>query len=70
MDFVSSIVNFSDWTFIRTVSNSEASQCALRLSVFNLYVALSRSSAGRDTIRLLRDFDGDMSRKSQSSALL
>lgn len=27
-----------------------------RLSLFNLYVALSRSS-GRDTIRLLRDFD-------------
>lgn len=30
-----------------------------RLSLFNLYVALSRSS-GRSTIRLLRDFDDDM----------
>ncbi|KAI0349340.1 hypothetical protein OH77DRAFT_1377707, partial [Trametes cingulata] len=30
-----------------------------RLSLFNLYVALSRSS-GRDTIRLLRDFDNEM----------
>ena len=29
------------------------------LSLFNLYVALSRTS-GRDTIRLLRDFDDDM----------
>ena len=29
------------------------------LSLFNLYVALSRSS-GRNTIRLLRDFDDDM----------
>ncbi|TFY81855.1 hypothetical protein EWM64_g2158 [Hericium alpestre] len=29
-----------------------------KLSLFNLYVALSRSS-GRDTIRLLRDFDDD-----------
>lgn len=29
------------------------------LSLFNLYVALSRSS-GRDTIQLLRDFDDDM----------
>ena len=28
------------------------------LSLFNLYVALSRSS-GRNTIRLLRDFDDD-----------
>ncbi|KAJ4501177.1 hypothetical protein C8R41DRAFT_749738 [Lentinula lateritia] len=27
-----------------------------KLNLFNLYVALSRSS-GRDTIRLLRDFD-------------
>ncbi|TFK78128.1 hypothetical protein K466DRAFT_463427, partial [Polyporus arcularius HHB13444] len=27
-----------------------------RLTLFNIYVALSRSS-GRDTIRLLRDFD-------------
>ena len=30
-----------------------------KLSLFNLYVALSRSS-GRDSIRLLRDFDDDM----------
>jgi hypothetical protein len=39
------------------------------LSLFNLYVALSRSS-GRDTIRLLRDFDDDMLRKSHEPALL
>jgi hypothetical protein len=39
------------------------------LSLFNLYVALSRSS-GRDTIRLLRDFDDDMFRKSHDPALL
>ena len=30
-----------------------------KLSLFNLYVALSRSS-GRETIRLLRDFDDDI----------
>ena len=29
------------------------------LSLFNLYVSLSRSS-GRETIRLLRDFDDEM----------
>ena len=39
------------------------------LSLFNLYVALSRSS-GRYTIRLLRDFDDDMFRKSHDPALL
>jgi hypothetical protein len=39
------------------------------LSLFNLYVALSRSS-GRDTIRLLRDFDDKMLRKSHEPALL
>jgi hypothetical protein len=39
------------------------------LSLFNLYVALSRSS-GRDTIRLLRDFDDDMFRKFHDPALL
>ncbi|KAJ6532026.1 hypothetical protein B0H19DRAFT_1189676 [Mycena capillaripes] len=32
------------------------------LSLFNLYVALSRSSS-RETIRLLRDFDHDMFQK-------
>jgi hypothetical protein len=36
-----------------------ASPPSSRLSLFNLYVALSRSS-GRSTIRLLRDFDDDM----------
>ena len=30
-----------------------------RLTLFNLYVALSRSS-GRDTIRLLQDFDDEV----------
>jgi ATP-dependent exoDNAse (exonuclease V) alpha subunit len=37
------------------------------LSLFNLYVALSRSS-GRDTIPLLRDFDDDMFKKSHDPA--
>jgi len=36
-----------------------ASPPSARLSLFNLYIALSRSS-GRNTIRLLRDFDDDM----------
>ena len=39
-----------------------------RGSLFNLYVVLSRSS-GRDTIRLLRDFDDEMFRKSHDPAL-
>ena len=39
------------------------------LSLFNLYVALSRS-AGRNTIRLLRDFDDEMFRKSHDAELL
>jgi hypothetical protein len=39
------------------------------LSLFNLYVALSRSS-GRDTIWLLCDFDDDMLKKSHELALL
>ena len=39
------------------------------LSLFNLYVALSRSS-GRDTIRLLRDFDDKMLLKTHDKSLL
>ncbi|KAJ7187077.1 hypothetical protein C8R46DRAFT_880272 [Mycena filopes] len=39
------------------------------LSLFNLYVALSRSS-GRETIRLLRDFDEDMFKKGHDAILL
>ena len=39
------------------------------LDLFNLYVALSRSS-GRETIRLLRDFDDDLFKKSHDPALL
>jgi hypothetical protein len=39
------------------------------LSLFNLYVALSRSS-GRETIRLLRDFDDDLFMKSHDPVLL
>lgn len=39
------------------------------LSLFNLYVALSRSS-GRSTIRLLRDFDNNLFRKSHAPELL
>ena len=39
------------------------------LSLFNLYVALSRSS-GRDTIRLLRDFDDDMFLQAHVAELL
>ena len=38
------------------------------LTLFNLYVALSRSR-GRDTIRLLRDFDDDMFRKAHRPSL-
>jgi hypothetical protein len=38
------------------------------LSLFNLYVALSRSS-GRSTIRLLRDFDESQFKKAHSEAL-
>ncbi|THH18968.1 hypothetical protein EW146_g2114 [Bondarzewia mesenterica] len=40
-----------------------------KLSLFNLYVALSRSS-GRDTIRLLRDFDDEVFMASHDSAVL
>jgi hypothetical protein len=36
-----------------------ASPPSFKLSLFNLYVALSRSS-GRDAIRLLRDFDASL----------
>ncbi|THG94081.1 hypothetical protein EW026_g7317 [Hermanssonia centrifuga] len=39
------------------------------LSLFNLYVALSRSS-GRDTIRLLRDFDDQLFRQAHDPELL
>jgi hypothetical protein len=39
------------------------------LSLFNLYVALSRSS-GRETIRLLRDFDDELFKKSHDVFLL
>lgn len=39
------------------------------LNLFNLYVALSRSS-GRDSIRLLRGFDEKMLKKSHDGALL
>ncbi|CAK5270204.1 unnamed protein product [Mycena citricolor] len=39
------------------------------LSLFNLYVALSRSS-GRETIRLLREFDDKIFRQSHDPALL
>ena len=39
------------------------------LSLFNLYVALSRSS-GRSSIRLLRDFDDSLFKKSQDVALM
>jgi ATP-dependent exoDNAse (exonuclease V) alpha subunit len=39
------------------------------LDLFNLYVVLSRSS-GRETIRLLRDFDDDLFKKSHDPALL
>ena len=38
------------------------------LSLFNFYVALSRSF-GKDTIRLLRDFDDDIFRKSNDPVL-
>jgi hypothetical protein len=39
------------------------------LSLFNLYVALSRSS-GRSTIRLLRDFDDNLFKKPHDMALM
>jgi ATP-dependent exoDNAse (exonuclease V) alpha subunit len=39
------------------------------LGLFNLYVALSRSS-GRESIRLLRDFDDELFKKSHDPALL
>ena len=39
------------------------------LDLFNLYVALSRSS-GRETIRLLRDFDEDLFKQSHDTALM
>ncbi|KAJ7482441.1 hypothetical protein FB451DRAFT_1029725 [Mycena latifolia] len=39
------------------------------LSLFNLYVVLSRSS-GRETIRLLRDFDDTMFQKGHEAELL
>jgi hypothetical protein len=39
------------------------------LTLFNLYVALSRSS-GRSTIRILREFDENMFKKSHSTELL
>ena len=39
------------------------------LSLFNLYVALSRSS-GRSTIRLLRDFDETLFKKSHDPSLM
>ena len=37
--------------------------------LFNLYVALSRSS-GRSTIRLLRDFDDELFKKGHRTELL
>lgn len=40
-----------------------------KLTAFNIYVALSRSS-GRDTIRLLRDFDEDTLKQPPSAKLL
>ncbi|PBK58625.1 hypothetical protein ARMSODRAFT_900263 [Armillaria solidipes] len=40
-----------------------------KMNLFNLYVALSRSS-GRETIRLLRDFDEEMFRKGHDPELL
>jgi ATP-dependent exoDNAse (exonuclease V) alpha subunit len=40
-----------------------------RPNLFNLYVALSRSS-GRETIRLLRDFDASMFKAKHDSDLL
>lgn len=39
------------------------------LTLFNLYVALSRSS-GRDSIRLLRDFDENLFKRSHDTALM
>jgi ATP-dependent exoDNAse (exonuclease V) alpha subunit len=39
------------------------------LSLFNLYVALSRSS-GRSTIRLLQDFDDEVFLRSHDAALM
>ena len=39
------------------------------LNLFNLYVALSRSS-GRETIRLLKDFDDSLFEKQHDAALL
>jgi ATP-dependent exoDNAse (exonuclease V) alpha subunit len=39
------------------------------LDLFNLYVALSRSS-GRESIRLLQDFDNKLFQKSHDSVLL
>ena len=39
------------------------------LNLFNLYVALSRSS-GRDTIRLLRGFDWEIFKKPHDAELL
>ena len=39
------------------------------LDLFNLYVALSHSS-GRESIRLLRDFDDELFKKSHDPALL
>lgn len=39
------------------------------LSLFNLYVALSRSS-GQSSIRLLRDFDNELFQKSHDTALM
>jgi len=40
-----------------------------RLSLFNLYVALSRSS-GRNTLQLLRDFDPALFQQKHNAALL
>ncbi|KZT22833.1 hypothetical protein NEOLEDRAFT_1070728 [Neolentinus lepideus HHB14362 ss-1] len=40
-----------------------------KLNLFNLYVALSRS-AGRETIRLLRDFDVDVFKQSHDAYLI
>ena len=40
-----------------------------KLSLFNLYVALSRSS-GRQTIRILRDFDEQIFRSPHDELLL
>ncbi|KAF9482840.1 hypothetical protein BDN70DRAFT_800717, partial [Pholiota conissans] len=40
-----------------------------KLTLFNLYVALSRS-AGRKTIRLLRDFDDDLFKAAHDPQLL